>query len=666
LKAKLGPGSRLGAHRLGDELGHGGMGVVWRATDEALGRHVAIKVLAPAASKDARFLERFRREAHACGRVSHRNVVRVHAAREDAGHLYIVMELVSGGSLARRLERGGALPWREAARLAAGIARGLEAIHRAGLVHRDVKPANVLLDESGVPRVTDFGIVSSLDPTATTAARLTATDEVVGTVAYMAPEQTTHGQVDSRSDLYALGATLHELVTGRLPFSGSCYEILEAKRRSPPPALRSLVPEAPVELERLVRRLLEPDPALRPRSAGKVARELEAIAAVGQSPGRAGTLRVSLAALAVAGILAAVAVGSSRPTVEPPREAASPPVARTTSSVSIALAPSPAGETPYERAIRFLKPGRCRSKMEMLELARVIDLGDSLTSIACSTMNGFAGKADGTAMVFSLDAPDRSTFAAHRGAVTALAPVTTNTFLFSCGDDGKVTLWNWARRSPVGTWAAFRQRARSLALNDPACTTIFVASEDGEVAVAPTLDDWPPPASSIHRIETNEPVTRVISGGASWGFFATGHVSGHLGVWGRRSFTAVVSFWAGYSGKCLLAGSNSGTYVAGGEGGSSFDGGELFPAGPRLTYNLPSGYRLKALAESPDGDLAAAATKAGPILLFDLLAPFAQPDEIALPTDYPAEALAWRPDGRGFIAATREGFVLVFARHQAK
>jgi tRNA A-37 threonylcarbamoyl transferase component Bud32 len=202
-----------GRYQLRSLLGVGGMARVYLATDRVLQRQVAVKVLSPPDAQDPAVVERFRREARAAARLSHPNVVAVFDSGSDAGQHYLVMEYVAGESLAELLARQGSLAPQRAVELAIQVCAALAAAHAKGLVHRDVKPANVLLDGDGRVKVTDFGIAK-----ATAADTLTGSGVVLGTAAYLAPEQAQGGPVDARSDLYALGCVLYELLTGAPPF----------------------------------------------------------------------------------------------------------------------------------------------------------------------------------------------------------------------------------------------------------------------------------------------------------------------------------------------------------------------------------------------------------------------------------------------------------------
>lgn len=273
-----------GRFRIDAVLGRGGYGVVYRATQLSIDRPVALKVLHASVADGADAIHRFRREARLTSRVVHPNVVRVIDFGDHDGDLYLVMELVDGPRLQDRIARGAALPVAEAARIGSQIATGLAAAHAEGLVHRDLKPGNVLLrqvDGRDQAVVIDFGLARLHDDA------IDATDDLVtrsnvmlGTPAYMSPEVVSGAPLDGRSDLYALGVLLFRLVSGRLPFRGrTAIETATRHISAPRPALAaadgSVVPPA---LLQLVSRLLARDPAERPADAATVARDLARIA----------------------------------------------------------------------------------------------------------------------------------------------------------------------------------------------------------------------------------------------------------------------------------------------------------------------------------------------------------------------------------------------------
>lgn len=251
-----------GRYRLSESIGRGGMGEVWRAYDETLARHVAVKLLLPQDS-DPTAASRFRLEAQTAARIDHPNVVGVWDFGEYENRLFLVMELVEGDSLARLLTRSGALPAARVARIAAQAAAGLAAAHRQGIVHRDIKPGNLLLDTDGTVKIGDFGIARFLDDPG---AALTATGQIVGTSLYLAPERALGRPAGPASDLYALGCVLYQLLTGRPPFQAdTAVAILHQHLDAAPVPPRELgVPGLPPAFENYLLGLLAKDAEHRP------------------------------------------------------------------------------------------------------------------------------------------------------------------------------------------------------------------------------------------------------------------------------------------------------------------------------------------------------------------------------------------------------------------
>jgi serine/threonine-protein kinase len=248
-------------------LAAGGMGEVWAARDLLLDRAVAVKVLGGAFAGDSRAAERLRREARAAGRVEHPAIARVLDLGEDGGRPYLVMELLEGESLAERIARTGPMDPAEAAGVVAAVAGALEAAHRAGIVHRDVKPGNVFLTSDGQVKVLDFGIARAAgDATLTTG-------DLIGTAAYLAPERALGHRATAASDVYALGVVLYELLAGRRPFeAGSNIELAMAHVNAEPVPLALAAPSTPPSLAAACERAMAKDPAARPRSAAAFAR----------------------------------------------------------------------------------------------------------------------------------------------------------------------------------------------------------------------------------------------------------------------------------------------------------------------------------------------------------------------------------------------------------
>jgi predicted Ser/Thr protein kinase len=260
-------------YELEELVGSGGMSSVFRARDRLLDRHVALKVLHEYYSDDDEYVERFRREARAVARLSHPNIVTVIDRGEADGRQFIVFEYVDGENLKQLIEHEGPLAVRDALELALGIARGLAFAHDHGLVHRDVKPQNVLLNGDGRPKVTDFGIARSLDIEHS----VTQTGTVLGTSNYIAPEQASGQRVDAQTDVYGLGVVLFELLTGDVPFEGENFVAVAMRHiNEPAPSVFDRRGDVPPRVVAAVDRALAKDPRDRFPSMDAFAAELEA------------------------------------------------------------------------------------------------------------------------------------------------------------------------------------------------------------------------------------------------------------------------------------------------------------------------------------------------------------------------------------------------------
>ena len=276
-------GPRLGGrYELSTVLGAGAMARVWQAGDLVLGRQVAVKVLDPALARDPEYVARFAREARNAAMLPpHAGIVAIYDSGVDAdGAVYLVMELVTGRTLAEHLDTYGPLDPGEACRIAAEVAGALAVAHGAGLVHRDIKPANIMLTDTGGVKVVDFGIARAQAGEA-----LTRAGAVLGSPAYMAPEQITGSPVDARTDLYSLGVALYQMLTGTPPFAGDDqFAVLQrhlSEIPAPPSALR---PGVPTQVDQVVARLLAKDPAARPQTAEDAAQLITGANTGGRAP----------------------------------------------------------------------------------------------------------------------------------------------------------------------------------------------------------------------------------------------------------------------------------------------------------------------------------------------------------------------------------------------
>lgn len=314
---------RLGSYRVLNVLGAGGMGVVFRAEDTQLQRLVALKAMLPAMAANESARQRFLREARLAASLKHDRIVTIHQVGEDRGAPFLAMEFLEGESLEDRVKREGKLPLSEVLRIGREIAEGLQAAHERGLIHRDIKPANVWLeDKRGRVKILDFGLARS----SSDEVHLTQSGAIVGTPAYMPPEQARGEAVDGRCDLYSLGCVLYRLSTGELPFKGdNTMSLLLALAIEQPKSPRDLNPDVPSPLAELILRLLAKDAAQRPATAGEVADALNAldsaepvvvkVARVPAPPRRRRRLAVAVAggALVLAALLTIIVVRLGKP-----------------------------------------------------------------------------------------------------------------------------------------------------------------------------------------------------------------------------------------------------------------------------------------------------------------------------------------------------------------
>jgi Tol biopolymer transport system component len=314
---QLSPGTRLGSYEILSTIGAGGMGEVYRARDTRLNRDVAIKVLPDAFAADPDRLARFEREAQTLAALNHPNIAHIHGVVDNG----LVMELVEGEDLAERLKRGP-LPLDDALAIARQVAEALDAAHERGVIHRDLKPANIKITPDGTVKVLDFGLAKALDPlTPTSAAAMnsptftspavTHMGVILGTAAYMAPEQAKGKPVDRRADIWALGVVLFEMLTGKLLYEGETVTETIAQVITQPANLDALPPATPASVRRILRRTLEKDPRKRFHSAGDVRLELEealVLPADAGLPAKAGSHKGVWIATAVVAALLLVAI----------------------------------------------------------------------------------------------------------------------------------------------------------------------------------------------------------------------------------------------------------------------------------------------------------------------------------------------------------------------
>src|ERR1700722_16514430 len=282
-ESPFGPGSRIGKYVLEEQIGRGGMAVVFTARDDQLGRLVALKIMAPSVASDAEFRQRFVRESKTAAAVDDPHIIPLFEAGESAGVLFIAMRYVAGGDVRSLLAREGPLSVDRAAAIVVSVASALDGAHAAGLVHRDVKPGNMLMDvRQGRPDhvyLADFGLTKATSGAIT----LTGTGKFLGTADYSAPEQITGRRVDGRTDQYALACTAVEMLPGQTPFPRTdVMDVLAAHMSEPPPSLSARRPGLPPELDAVLHRALAKSPSDRYGSCGEFTAAFQRAAGVGR------------------------------------------------------------------------------------------------------------------------------------------------------------------------------------------------------------------------------------------------------------------------------------------------------------------------------------------------------------------------------------------------
>jgi serine/threonine protein kinase len=278
----LKPGADLGPYRIRRLLGRGGMGEVYCAHDPRLGRDIAIKLVPPAFGADSDRLRRFEHEARAAGALNHPNIVTIHSVEEANGIRFLTMELVEGKPLSDLIPKDG-MPLDRLLNIGILMADALSAAHGKGIAHRDLKPANVMVGSEGQVKVLDFGLAklhdvtpAGIDMTGLATEEITGEGRIVGTVAYMSPEQAEGGDVDQRSDIFSLGVILYELATGQRPFGGTtAVSVMTAILRDAPPLVTDVNATLPAELARIVQRCLAKEPTRRYQAAVDLRNDLE-------------------------------------------------------------------------------------------------------------------------------------------------------------------------------------------------------------------------------------------------------------------------------------------------------------------------------------------------------------------------------------------------------
>jgi serine/threonine protein kinase len=620
--------ARLGGYDVTGVLGQGGMGVVFQAFDPSLRRWVAIKVLAPDMANDGVARQRFAREAQAAAAVRHQHVVTIHAVSETEGLPYLVMEYLAGGSLQDYLDRHGPPSWRVVARLGAEVAEGLAAAHAQGLVHRDVKPSNILLhaaeEEPGSAKISDFGLARAAD-----GSRLTRTGLLAGTPMYMSPEQALGEPLDERSDLFSLGSVLYALATGREPFpGGSPVVVLRQVCETTPEPLRGLNADIPEWLEQVIERLHAKRRDERFGSAAEVAELLRYNLEHAEQPRpvprphrpvRTRRRRLLLPALALVLILGGwwLVVGGWKRNPQPP---ASP----TTNHQS--------PTTPTERATLKGHIGPVWSIAFSPDGQTVVTgCDDSVLRLWDAATGQELGRLEG-----------------HDGAVYALAFASSGRLLVSGGGDGALRLWDVAERRERSRLPHGTGTVRRLAVS---CDDLLAATGGNPQ----TIELWDLKTGKLRQaLPGRHGTIQAVAFAADGRTLATADAVGLVQLWDVATGAEVNHFDGDPVGLRALAFAPDGrTLASSGTGDRNvklWDVTDRKAADRRPTASLSGpGDVALCLAFSPDGALLAAGLRDGTVVLADvrtarIVTTFRAHQGIVL-------ALAFSPDGHTLATA---------------
>jgi WD40 repeat protein len=516
--------TRVGGYRILETLGKGGMGTVYLAVEEKLGRQVALKVISRELAADPAFMARFQREAQGAAAVNHPHIVGIHTFGVAEGVPFLVFEFCPGGSMADKLKKGGPLPWSEAARVGSEIARALAAVHAAGLVHRDVKPANLMVDAEGRAKLGDFGLVrKTRREESSQSVVLTTAGDVVGSPVYMAPEQVLGTTIDARTDLYGLGTTLYTLLTGEGPFRGLAVEIMGHHMSTKPEPPSTRVPGIPAALDALVLELLEKEPDARPESAGAVAAALEVIASAPDeaAPGLGGGVRALLVTAVIVALATTtlVVLAAKRP----PRAPSAPPLPM---SVAPSLPPPLPPSLPPPAAI--VAPREKHARLARTWGSYAWTHARQVNAVVFSADGGQAlsGCSDGTVRLWDMNAAARGggdtnelhALQGHTDAVASVALSRAANRALSASLDGTTRLWDTATGHEIRALRLHGGKAALSVAFLPGGKTALSAGADGAIVIfdleSGRVERRLMSNGPVFSVSVTEDGKRAVSGGA--------------------------------------------------------------------------------------------------------------------------------------------------------